>query len=351
MLETIREFAEERAAELVDRDALLASMLDHLLAVAETTNLSAESVGRQRHDLVFPEHENVVSSLEFAATHDRKVDALHLLSELENYWVVRDPPALRRWLDRLDLDESGDAALRGRVLRLRGGTMDMAGDHEGAERAYTASIEAFRAAGDESAAMHVLHRVAMSRLQNGDLERAAELEPVLLEYDRSDRGRPRDEAVAVALGAALSRARGDVQGANERFRASAELAEAAGFLWWRLIMLGELAEAACDLDLEAAAVALRQAAVVAREIGDRVSTPVLLGIGARIAAAHGDGRRVGLLLGALETGEQRELIPTWATGRAAAAAAAESLPGAELEASRRAGRVMPVGEVLDLLAG
>ena len=41
MLETIREFAGERAAELVDREALLAALLDYLLEFAGAANLSA----------------------------------------------------------------------------------------------------------------------------------------------------------------------------------------------------------------------------------------------------------------------------------------------------------------------
>ena len=349
MLETIREFAGERAAELVDREALLAALLDYLLEFAGAANLSAESLGRQRYDLVAPEHENVATVLEFAATHDRRADALDLLSQLENYWVIGDPLGLRRWLDRLDLDESSDSALRGRVWRLRGGTLDMTEDHVGAERAYAHSVEAFRSAGDEDAAMHVLHRVAMSHLQMGDVERAAELEPLLLEYDRRH-NRRRDEAVAVALSAYLAFDQGDVPGAIERFRTSAEIAGEAGFIWWRMIMLAELADLLCDPDPDSAAVALREAAIVVEQIGDRVNTPALFGLGARIAAAQGNAQRVGLLLGALEAGEQRELIPAWRGAREAAAAAAERCSGPELEAGRRSGRSAAVADVLDLLA-
>jgi predicted ATPase len=349
MLETIREFASERAADLLDREALLAALLDYLLEFAGTTNLSAESLGRQRHDLVAPEHENVVTALEFAATHDRRADALELLSELENYWLIGDPLGLQLWLDRLDLDESSEPALRGRVWRLRAGTLDMTADHVGAEPAYARSIEAFRAAGDEDAAMHVLHRVAMSHLQAGDLERAAELEPMLLEHDRRG-NRRRDEAVAVALGAYIALARDDVPDAIEGFRASAEIAENAGFVWWRLLMLAELAQALCEPDSDAAAITLREAVVVLQQIGDRVNTPALFLIGALIAAARADAGRLGFLLGALEGGEQRELIPTWHRAREEAAAAAEKYTGPELEAGRVSGRSAPVADVLDLLA-
>ena len=84
-------------------------------------------------------------------------------------------------------------------------------------------------------------------------------------------------------------------------------------------MLAELADLLCDTDPGFAAVALREAAIVVQQIADRVNTPALFGLGARIAAAQGNAQRVGLLLGALEAG-------------------------------RRSGRSAAVADLLDLLA-
>jgi hypothetical protein len=69
----------------------------------------------------------------------------------------------------------GDLALRARALRDYGGSADMAGDYERAERAYTQSGELFREIGDERGAAEAVWGAtarARSDFADFDVERA-----------------------------------------------------------------------------------------------------------------------------------------------------------------------------------
>jgi non-specific serine/threonine protein kinase len=347
LLETIREFAAERAAEDVDRAALLDALLEWMLDLGARTHLSATSTEPQRHDLVRDERGNIDVAIEHAAAQGRFVDVLELMSRLENYWVTGDPLAVGRWADRV-ITEAGDSLeprLWARALQFRGAFFDMTDQHEQGAEVYRQAEEAYRAAGEEAEAMHVRHRRAFSALQGGDVEGAAAFVDELLAYDRAH-GRTRDEAIATALAAHIAYERGDTEAGVAGFRRAARLAEASGFAWWRALMLGELANVLLDEDPAAAQEAVLEAVEAIRAVGDRVNIPTALLLATRAAAARGDASTAGFLLGQLEAGERRELLPLWRTAREAAAHAVADLPHDVVERARLEGARAPLEEPL-----
>jgi predicted ATPase/class 3 adenylate cyclase len=345
MLETIREFAAERAAADVDRAGLLEALLAWMLDLAEQTNLSATATGPQRHELVREERGNIDAAVEYAAAQGRFDVVLELMSRLENYWVTADPLAVGRWTERV-IAEAGDSLeprLRGFALQFRGAFFDMTSQHDLGAETYLQAEEAYRAAGEEGDAMHVRHRRAFSALQGGDVERAASFVDELLAYDRAN-GRTRDEAIATALAAHVAYERGDAKAAMHGLRESARLAAESGFAWWRALMLGELANVLLDEDATAAQPVVVDAVEAIRAVGDRVNIPTTLLLGTRAAAARGDASTAGFLLGQLDAGERRELLPLWRAARHAAADAVAGLPHDVVERARVEGAHAPIDE-------
>ncbi len=70
MLETIREYAEERLAASGEADDLRRRHAEHLLALGEAAGLSAESEGRERAELVRPEQDNFRQAIDWAFDQD-----------------------------------------------------------------------------------------------------------------------------------------------------------------------------------------------------------------------------------------------------------------------------------------
>jgi tetratricopeptide (TPR) repeat protein len=198
MLETIRKFAAERLSP-TDRDELLRRLLEHLLELAQSAGLYEEG-GVQRPELIVPERANVEVALAWALETGEISLGIRLIWLLELHLATGDPLAAREWIDAFLARPGGEveAGLRARALRVRGATFDMTGRSDLAEREYERAQELFRAAGEDEAATHLLNRIAMSALQQGDFERAARLGSEALDLDRR-RGHRRDEAIALSI--------------------------------------------------------------------------------------------------------------------------------------------------------
>ncbi|HEX2088337.1 MAG TPA: adenylate/guanylate cyclase domain-containing protein, partial [Actinomycetota bacterium] len=152
MLETIREFAEELLDASGEREAIRRRHAEHYLEIAESANLSLESLahGPQRHDLVLPEEHNLRAAIGWAVGNDVEL-ALRLLVALENFWVTHDPSEGARWFETaLVRADDVDIRLKASAFRDYGGTVDMAGDTEKAATLYETSRRLFEQVGDES---------------------------------------------------------------------------------------------------------------------------------------------------------------------------------------------------------
>ena len=71
MLETIREFAAERMAEMGEGDDVCRRHAEHFFALAASAGLrDVDSEGEERIDLVVPEHDNMRAALTWASETD-----------------------------------------------------------------------------------------------------------------------------------------------------------------------------------------------------------------------------------------------------------------------------------------
>jgi tetratricopeptide (TPR) repeat protein len=347
MLETIHEFAAEQL-DRAEHERLLRRLLEHLIEVAEAANLHEEAGPAHHAEFVLPERANIDVALAWALAAGEIDLGLRLLWLLELYWSTNDPAAGRRWVDAF-LARAGDSVeqvLVARALRFSGAMYDMVDRSDLAGPEYERSLALFRELGNKDAAAHLVNRVAMAALQAGDPERAQRLGSEALEVDRR-RGHRRDESIALGTlgGAALELGRGD-EGVRLLYE-SAALAGEIGFDWWRGGMLLRIASWLAQRDPDEAERALLQALETVEQINDRVNTPYVLTTAARIAVARGDAFRAGLFWGAVEAGEERELVGLWSAARDEDEGAIAAVAGHDFEQGRERGRTLSREAALD----
>jgi tetratricopeptide (TPR) repeat protein len=208
--------------------------------------------------------------------------------------------------------------VRARALRAYGAAADLAGHNDEARRLAEESLELFRELDDERGVALVEHMLAVSAWRRGDWERMRELTEHSLEL-ATDRFSSVEISGYWLLGQ-LALAEGDVDGATELTRRSAELARETGWAWWEsgqrheLLMLALLRRDLEEAEREGLA-ALR----MEYEQENRLWALYTLAGLAQLALARGDLERAGILWGAAET--EANALPRWPEERARRAGA------------------------------
>jgi tetratricopeptide (TPR) repeat protein len=349
MLETIREYAHERLEESGEADEVRRRHAAFFLALAESAKLSAEMEYGRRHDLVLPEQDNLRAAIDRAAAVGDIELALGLAVALENFWVTIDPfEGTRRFETLLDAAGEIPAVLRARALRCYGGSSEMAGLHDQAQRAYETSLALFRDVGDDRDVAVLVHRLGINALNRGKPELAREpLEESLAMFRWVGSGR----GVAQAIGGLgyLAREEGDPDRAIELFEESLAMVEGMGFIWWQAAMLEALAESALEMGrIDEASARAREQLTLARQVADRQATVYALAYLSCVAVERGDLVRAGRLWGAVEAEEQRRAVGVWEREREGFAVRVHAHAGPELERGLEEGRRLSLPAAVDL---
>lgn len=349
MLETIREYAHERLEESGEADEVRRRHAEFFLAVAESAELSAEAEYGRRHDLVLPEQDNLRAAIDWAAAVGEIELGLSLAVALENFWVTIDPfEGMRRFETLLDATGEIPPVLRARALRCYGGSSNMAGHHDQAQRAYEESLALFRVAGDERDVAVLLHRLGTNALNLGKPELARDpLEESLGMFRRigSDRG----AAQAIGSLGYLASAEGDLDRAIELFEESLAMVADLGFIWWQMGMLEALAECALEMGrIDEASARAREQLSLTRQVADRQATIYALAYLSCVAAARGDLARAGRFWGAVEAEEQRRTVGVWESERERFATRVQAHAGPDLERGLEEGRRLSLSAAVEL---
>ena len=350
MLETIREFALEQLEATGGADALRRRHAEHFLALGETANLTAESVGPQRAEIVRAEQDNFRAAIDWAIDRYPAL-AFHLTIALEQFWVMNDPlEATRRLKVLLEHGPRVSQELRARALRVYGESAWMAGDFEAGERAQEESLCEFRELGDEPRIAIAVHRISVAATQAGDLDRArALLDECLAICQR----RPNAKLAADALVklAWVEQLEGNPEHALELWEEGAARCEEIGFTWMQASAVRSAAAIAdelgrTELAWERAGDALR----LSRECDDRQMTLFTLALLARLAGRAGQADRAGRLWGAIENEESRGPVGIWENEREEIASEV-AIPSPEFEQARSAGRLLSLEEAVEYALG
>jgi len=306
MLETIREFAFARLAEL-GRETETRRLHAHYyrdLAESAESEIQGPSSRRSLQQLAV-EHHNLRTALAWAADNDRET-LLRLAAALWRFWYVRGHLTEgRAWLGRAL--EGHDLPLDTRARALRGASVlaAVSGDLDAARGLAEELLEARRSLGDDediSFALLVLGNVTSAL---GEQDEAAELYTEAATHARRAEARPALAGIMSNLGY-VTLLRNDPAAARETCREAAALFEELGF--------GEeaagawLNAAAADLllgNLEEARAAWSRSLDGYVDLQHAEGVAYCLDTAAAIAAHSGDARRAAILAGAAGAARER----------------------------------------------
>jgi predicted ATPase len=351
MLETIREYALELLQAAADAEEVRRSHAQFFLALGASANLSAESDGPERPELVRPELDNFRAAIDWAVDHDVEL-AFRLAISLEQFWVMNDPfEGVRRLATLLDRPGSVPPVLRARALRVYGESTWGSGDFEGGTRLGEQSLAEFERLGDEPAIAVMLHRLGVGALMAKDFPRARKLFEESLAMCRSSPN-PKLEADALHKLAWVEHGEGNRERALELFEESVVLLERVGFTWMQASAVLDIADVAHELGRTTLAGRRgREGLRLSRELVDRQLIVYSLALLARFAAADGRAEHAGRLWGAIEAEEARGPLGMWEHEREQFATAVLGEGGEAFEAARSAARRLSLDEAVEYALG
>jgi predicted ATPase len=302
MLETIRELALERFAELDDVADLRERHARYYHSVALSACLDTDVPTEQRPEIVIPEASNMRAALSWALETGETEFGLDFLVALEQFWVLGYTAEGMRWFSAfLEHADAVPPLLRARALRSFGSSAHFAGEFDLTERLWEESLAEYEQLGDERGIAVLLHRLSIIALMRGHVARATAFSERSLELHRrlaNDKG----AAQPLALLGAIALQSGDRGRGRALLEESAELAGKIGWRWWRAGTLSALAEVAIGDDRLADARGLLHEAVdLALQFGDRIGLSWYLSQYALTLLHESRTEDAGRIWGAVET--------------------------------------------------
>jgi predicted ATPase len=162
MLETIREYAQERLVASGEAALMRRLHADYLLAFVEQAE--PELTGPQQAvwlERLEREHDNLRAALGWAAEQGVAATAGRLSGALWRFWYIRGHLSEgRHWL-ALALNLAAPDAIRAKMLTGAGGLAWAQGDHAQARACYSDALALFRALGDRSGIARILNNLGV----------------------------------------------------------------------------------------------------------------------------------------------------------------------------------------------
>ncbi len=308
MLFMVREYADERLAEMPERARVEEAHAATFLALAEEAGRGLVGSGELEWlDRLEAEHQNIRAALDWYTQHEPR-DALRLAVAMSRFWGVRGHfTEGRRRLTAL-LDVCGDGtSTRIKALNGAASLAIEQGDYQGARDLAGQSIRLSQELGYRRGEAMALVYLGRSLVAG---ERPAEAGPHLDRALRLLEGLDDPAALATALlyAGLAAHFTGQVEEACARYGRSVELCRAIGFRSVGARSLQRLGHARLDLgDIRGARGAFEEALPTCLELGDRWVVPLVMAGFAGVAASTGRPRRAlrlaGVARGLCEAGQ------------------------------------------------
>lgn len=274
MLETIREFAEERLELTGEAAAVRRRHASWFLGLAR----QAERFVWSEHQAVWFErveraHDNIRAALRWCLEDggDEETGAL-LAASMHRFWFARGHIREgRRWCQIAASKPS--LSDRGRALALRNLAFFLIQQGE-AEQALPLAEQAAalaRSAGDTSLLAWVLHGLALATGAVGDVERSERLNREMLEAARLAGDEPLAIRALTGIGSALHR-RGDTERARAVFEEALQLARPHRDRWLTSVVAGGLGRVLIREDPAQAVMLFEESLALAHDVGHRLLT-------------------------------------------------------------------------------
>jgi predicted ATPase/class 3 adenylate cyclase len=352
MLETVREYAQERFQDLADANEVIERHLDFYLALAERAYEHVAGAS-EWFSVMDPEHDNIRAAIDWAAEF-RPRSATQLAAAVAEYWLLRGHGLEAR--ERLIATLAGYSVrddVRARALAELGSVVGLMDDDREALGYLGEALEVWRDVGGGPAEARALDMVGYCQIALGDLEAAR------IAFERSLRIRERAGApeldIAESLGGLcqLLVASGDIERAEPMAKQLHEIGTRHGSRRRAHSGLHYLADCALIVGdyPEAEVRYCRALADAVRWDLQQMAPEELMGV-AMAVAAQGDHRRA-VRLAAAANARKAELGTTgtslfWVELQDQHIGGARAhLTAAEREEAERAGREAPFESVLD----
>ena len=355
LLETVRQYAEERLTQSGESDATrlrhAAFYLELVEKLAPELHGAAQADGLQRFDL---ERENILAAHAWCLHNEGSAEQdYRLVHAIKHYWFMRGLLNLgHRVTVEAVTNSSGQAnsLARCKALWAAGQFCGFMGRYEEAQGYLDESLAIARAVDDRDVMVPVLNNLGMVALGRGDRANARLYGEEALALARQTGNKRRIVTASNAL-AQLHRLEGDLQSAERLYRECESLARELGNHDFTAVALLNLAMVAiAQGSAQRGAALLLEVLDISAETGSKPAVQSVLEVSAGLAGLRGEWERAARYYGAAETqtritGMQRDaadeafLGPLIAQTRAA-------LGPARSDAAESAGRALPFQDVL-----
>jgi non-specific serine/threonine protein kinase len=304
MLETIREYGEERLVEFGEQEAIQRRHRDWYASIADQfeaewmSNAQIEWVARMT-----AEHPNMRLALDHFINHsDDALVAMRLITEMEDCWTIRGQiTEARQWLDEAlaRTDAHDTSPVRVGALRMNAWFALLQGDAELGPMLLTQAEQHLQGAGYENERAYVVHSWGMAMLFSGQVDLAIERFADGLTRFR-EVGNVRGELFTLFIGGYANGYQGLPRG-RELLAECIETTTASGEIFWRSWALWALSQVELIHGSVAAAhAAAREALVYQRKLDNRLGMAFTVGALAAVAERNDDHERAALLFGAAD---------------------------------------------------
>ncbi len=176
LLETVRQYGDEKLTETGARDEVRRSHRDYYLRMADTYldgDPFAEGRWLRRFDLSY---DNLRAALEWSLAHDDADAGLHIVATLSNHWVLAGHfgEGRARLEQALALNPQTRSRVRVRVMNGLGFLLDQQGEFDRSLALHSEALTLAIEAGDEGEAGVGAFFVGARLLHQGDVERASQ---------------------------------------------------------------------------------------------------------------------------------------------------------------------------------
>ena len=302
MLETVREYALERLAELGDGDDVRRRHGRFFLELAEE---GQNELGERRLrwlERLEADHDNLRAAIRWSRVAGEHGVRLRLAGALGRFWDFRGYWSEgRAWLEEaLAAGSREPAAVRAKAMKVLFDIVEAQGDHPAAAAGYRETLELYRQTGDESGVARCLRKLGDIALRLGDEEGGRALLEQAVETGVGADDRIAAGMACLSLGR-LARRRGRHDDASRLWERSATLLQEIPLSDAAVTLLQSRTHLAlADGDLEAAERLAAASVDASRAIGWQqglVKAAEALGA---LAAARGGAREAAVLLAAAE---------------------------------------------------
>ncbi len=303
MLETLREYGQERLQEAGEAEETRKKHLEFFLGLAERAEEELQGTQqREWLERLEKEQDNFRAALSYGLEREPE-KALKLAAALWRFWDIHSNfTEGRSWLERaLEKGMSAPAPVRAKALNRAGVMAWRQGDHAAAQALLEESLTLFRELGDQRGIANVLNYSGNIAWAQGDLERAKALHEESLAIRRAlgDQG-----GIASSLGnlGNIAWAQGDYERAKVLYEECLALFRELGNQWGVANVLNNLGVVVrAQGDYGRARVLLEESLMLFRELGSQWGIANALEELAKLAGVKGQRERAVRLLGAAES--------------------------------------------------